>query len=144
MTTSDGCQYCHSACPFGAPQFPDEDSGVANLVGSGGNMDKCTMCEERQDVGKGPACAEECATDAILVGTPAQISDELDNRDSGTFFNDVAMDIIFGEDASESNDEHRRPPGGVGYSRASVLISAVVGLAVAALALFWAGIPTRL
>jgi formate dehydrogenase iron-sulfur subunit len=96
-----GCQYCLSACPFGAPQFPDEDSGVANLVGSGGNMDKCTMCEERQDVGKGPACAEECATDAILVGTPAQISDELDNRDSGTFFNDVAMDIIFGDDASE-------------------------------------------
>ncbi|EMA09062.1 formate dehydrogenase iron-sulfur subunit [Haloarcula vallismortis] len=96
-----GCQYCLSACPFGAPQFPDEDSGVANLVGSGGNMDKCTMCEERQDVGKGPACAEECATDAILVGTPEQISDELDNRDSGTFFNDVAMDIIFGEDASE-------------------------------------------
>jgi len=96
-----GCQYCLSACPFGAPQFPDEDSGVANLVGSGGNMDKCTMCEERQDVGKGPACAEECATDAILVGTPEQISDELDNRGSGTFFNDVAMDIIFGEDASE-------------------------------------------
>ncbi|NLV06225.1 4Fe-4S dicluster domain-containing protein [Haloarcula rubripromontorii] len=96
-----GCQYCLSACPFGAPQFPDEDSGVADLVGSGGNMDKCTMCEERQDVGKGPACAEECATDAILVGTPEQISDELDNRDSGTFFNDVAMDIIFGEDASE-------------------------------------------
>ncbi|MDT3436485.1 4Fe-4S dicluster domain-containing protein [Haloarcula sp. 1CSR25-25] len=96
-----GCQYCLSACPFGAPQFPDEDSGVANLVGSGGNMDKCTMCEERQDVGKGPACAEECATDAILVGTPAQISDELDNRGSDTFFNDVAMDIIFGEDASE-------------------------------------------
>jgi len=96
-----GCQYCLSACPFGAPQFPNEDEGVANLVGSGGNMDKCTMCEERQDVGKGPACAEECATDAILVGTPAQISDELDNRDSGTFFNDVAMDIIFGEDASE-------------------------------------------
>ncbi|MFB6117727.1 4Fe-4S dicluster domain-containing protein [Halosegnis sp.] len=97
-----GCQYCLSACPFGAPQFPDSDEGMASLVGNGGKMDKCTMCTERQDVGKGPACAEECATDAILVGTPGEIADELEHRDSGTFFNDEAMNIIFGEeDAGE-------------------------------------------
>jgi len=94
-----GCQYCLSACPFGAPQFPDSDSGAAAVVGSGGLMDKCTMCEERQDVGKGPACAEECSTDAILVGDSREIASELEKRDSGVFFNDVAMDIIFGEDA---------------------------------------------
>ncbi|QLG64003.1 4Fe-4S dicluster domain-containing protein [Halorarum salinum] len=94
-----GCQYCLSACPFGAPQFPAEDEGAASLVGAGGVMDKCTMCEERQEVGKGPACAEECATDAILVGTPDDIATELDRRGSGTFFNDGAMEIIFGEDA---------------------------------------------
>ncbi len=99
-----GCQYCLSACPFGAPQFPDEKDGLAGVAGSGGKMDKCTMCEERQDIDKGPACAEECATDAILVGTPEQISDELERRDSGSAFNDVAMDIIFGEDASVVND----------------------------------------
>jgi len=93
-----GCQYCLSACPFGAPQFPNSDEGVANLFGSGGTMDKCTMCEERQSVGKGPACAEECSTDAILVGSADEIAAELDRRDSGTFFNDVAMDIIFGEE----------------------------------------------
>jgi formate dehydrogenase iron-sulfur subunit len=94
-----GCQYCLSACPFGAPQFPESDEGTAQLFGTGGTMDKCTMCEERQNVGKGPACAEECSTDALLVGTPEQIAGELDRRDSGTFFNDVAMDIVFGEDA---------------------------------------------
>jgi formate dehydrogenase iron-sulfur subunit len=94
-----GCQYCLSACPFGAPQFPESDEGAAKLFGGGGTMDKCTMCEERQDVGKGPACAEECSTDAILVGSAGEIADELDRRDSGTFFNDVAMDIIFGEEA---------------------------------------------
>jgi len=94
-----GCQYCLSACPFGAPQFPDSDSTTAELFGTGGKMSKCTMCEERQDVGKGPACAEECATDAILVGTSDQIADELDSRDSGSFFNDEAMEIIFGDDA---------------------------------------------
>ena len=96
-----GCQYCLSACPFGAPQFPESDDGAARVFGTGGKMDKCTMCEQRQDVGKGPACAEECATDAILVGQPSQIADELDKRDSGPFFNDVAMDVVFGEDAGE-------------------------------------------
>jgi formate dehydrogenase iron-sulfur subunit len=96
-----GCQYCLSGCPFGAPQFPNEDEGAAKIVGNGGKMDKCTGCEERQEISKGPACAEECATDAILVGTPDQISDELERRDSGVFFNDVAMEIIFGEDASD-------------------------------------------
>jgi formate dehydrogenase iron-sulfur subunit len=94
-----GCQYCLSACPFGAPQFPDSDEATAQLFGTGGTMDKCTMCEERQNVGKGPACAEECSTDAILVGEPTEIAEELDRRGSGTFFNDVAMDIVFGEDA---------------------------------------------
>jgi formate dehydrogenase iron-sulfur subunit len=96
-----GCQYCLSACPFGAPQFPESDDGAAQVFGTGGTMDKCTMCEERQDIGKGPACAEECSTDAILVGQPSQIADELDKRDEDTFFNDVAMDIVFGEDAGE-------------------------------------------
>ncbi|UPV73772.1 4Fe-4S dicluster domain-containing protein [Halorussus limi] len=95
-----GCQYCLSACPFGAPQFPDADDGSAQIVGSGSVMDKCTMCEERQsETGKGPACAEECSTDAILVGSADQIADELDRRGSDVFFNDVAMEIIFGGDA---------------------------------------------
>lgn len=94
-----GCQYCLTACPFGAPQFPESDDGAAQLFGSGGTMDKCTMCEDRQDVGKGPACAEECATDAILVGTSTEIADELDERGSKPFFNDKAMKVIFGDDA---------------------------------------------
>ncbi|WP_251342918.1 4Fe-4S dicluster domain-containing protein [Haloplanus halophilus] len=97
-----GCQYCLSACPFGAPQFPESDDGAARIFGTGGTMDKCTMCEERQDVGKGPACAEECSTDAILVGDADQISSELERRDSGTFFNDVAMEIIFGQEDAEA------------------------------------------
>ena len=96
-----GCQYCLSACPFGAPQFPNADEGTAKLFGTGGTMDKCTMCEERQSVGKGPACAEECATDAILVGTTGQIAGELEKRGSDPFFNDVAMDIVFGEDGAK-------------------------------------------
>jgi formate dehydrogenase iron-sulfur subunit len=96
-----GCQYCLSACPFGAPQFPDEDDGANAVFGTGGTMDKCTMCEERQNVGKGPACAEECATDAILVGTPEEIAGEMEKRGAAPFFNQQAMEIIFGADAGE-------------------------------------------
>ena len=96
-----GCQYCLSACPFGAPQFPESDDTASAALGTGGTIDKCTMCEERQDVGKGPACAEECATDAILVGTPGEIGDELEKRGSGTFFNETAMEIVFGEEAGD-------------------------------------------
>lgn len=94
-----GCQYCLSGCPFGAPQFPESDEGMNAILGSGGIMDKCTGCDERQDAGQGPACAEECATNAILVGSAGEIADELEKRDSGSFFNDTAMEIIFGDDA---------------------------------------------
>ncbi|WP_265111914.1 4Fe-4S dicluster domain-containing protein [Halosolutus halophilus] len=93
-----GCQYCLSGCPFGAPQFPDSDDGTAQIFGTGGIMDKCTGCRPRQEAGKGPACAEECATNAILVGSAGEIADELEKRGSGSFFNDEAMEIIFGEE----------------------------------------------
>ncbi len=99
-----GCQYCLSGCPFGAPQFPDSNDGTAQIVGTGGIMDKCTGCRQRQDAAKGPACAEECATNAILVGDAGEIADELEQRDSGSFFNDEAMEIIFGDDARLFHD----------------------------------------
>ena len=94
-----GCQYCLSGCPFGAPEFPDSDEGKAQVFGTGGIMDKCTGCHERQQAKKGPACAEECATNTILVGSTSEIADELEKRDSGPFFNQEAMEIIFGDDA---------------------------------------------
>lgn len=109
VTVSDdlcvGCQYCLSACPFGAPQFPDSEGTVSSEVfGTGGVMDKCTGCRSRQQAGKGPACAEECSTDAILVGSAGDIADELSQRESGSFFNDTALEIIFGDDAEMVSD----------------------------------------
>jgi len=34
-----GCGYCFYACPFGAPQYPQQSS-----FGARGKMDKCTFC----------------------------------------------------------------------------------------------------
>jgi formate dehydrogenase iron-sulfur subunit len=82
-----GCGYCFYACPFGAPQFPTQGA-----FGSRGKMDKCTFCaggpetdgsaEERRKYGanrlaegKLPACAEMCATKALLAGDADVVAD---------------------------------------------------------------------
>jgi formate dehydrogenase iron-sulfur subunit len=74
-----GCGYCFYACPFGAPQFPQQGA-----FGVRGKMDKCTFCaggpgpdnedrvkkygRDRLAEGKLPLCAEMCATKALLAG----------------------------------------------------------------------------
>ena len=82
-----GCGYCFYACPFGAPQFPQEGA-----FGVRGKMDKCTFCaggpepdgseaeykkygRNRLSEGKLPACAEMCSTKALLGGDGDVISE---------------------------------------------------------------------
>jgi formate dehydrogenase iron-sulfur subunit len=82
-----GCGYCSYACPFGAPQFPTNGT-----FGLRGKMDKCTFCaggpeangsqaewekygRNRLAEGKLPACAEMCATKALLGGDGDVVAD---------------------------------------------------------------------
>ena len=82
-----GCGYCLYACPFGAPQYPQESA-----FGARGKMDKCTYCaggpeddhsvEEQEKYGRNriaegklPMCAEMCATKALLAGDGDVVSD---------------------------------------------------------------------
>jgi formate dehydrogenase iron-sulfur subunit len=82
-----GCGYCFFACPFGAPQYPQQSA-----FGMRGKMDKCTFCaggpeengskaeqekygRNRLAEGKLPLCAEMCSTKALLAGDAAVISD---------------------------------------------------------------------
>ncbi len=83
-----GCGYCFYACPFGAPQYPQKEA-----FGVRGKMDKCTFCaggpegkdnseEERTKYGRNriaegklPACAEMCATKALLAGDGDMVAD---------------------------------------------------------------------
>ena len=82
-----GCGYCFYACPFGAPQFPQQSN-----FGSRGKMDKCTFCaggpeEPNSEIelmkygrnriaeGKLPICAEMCSTRALLAGDGDQLVD---------------------------------------------------------------------
>lgn len=52
-----GCGGCVKACPFGASKFN------VRL----GKAEKCSMCWERQDDGKLPACVQSCPVEAIAV-----------------------------------------------------------------------------
>ena len=95
-----GCGYCFFACPFGAPQFP-EDAAFGNR----GKMDKCTFCaggplpdnsaeekrlygSNRLAEGKLPLCAEMCSSKALLAGDANEISEifreRITYRGSGT------------------------------------------------------------
>ena len=82
-----GCGYCFYACPFGAPQYPQQQA-----FGVRGKMDKCTFCaggpladnsdaeyvkygRNRVSEGKLPLCAEMCATKALIAGDGDVIAD---------------------------------------------------------------------
>ncbi len=53
-----GCRKCLQACPYGAPQFRDEDS----------RMEKCDFCLDRTEEGKRPLCVASCPVRALDTG----------------------------------------------------------------------------
>ncbi len=56
-----GCRYCMTSCPFDMPKF---EYGEWNP-----KIQKCTMCFERLEDGKKPACVKACPTDTLMFGT---------------------------------------------------------------------------
>ena len=56
-----GCRYCMISCPFDMPKF---EYGEWNP-----RIVKCTMCFDRLEAGKKPACVEACPTDTLMFGT---------------------------------------------------------------------------
>lgn len=51
---------CKEACPYGAPQFGDEQNA---------KMQKCDFCLERWAEGKKPICADACPLRALDAGS---------------------------------------------------------------------------
>ena len=122
-----GCGYCSYACPFGAPQFPQEGT-----FGMRGKMDKCTFCaggpEEdgsqaefekyggnRLAEGKLPLCAEMCSTKALLAGDAAEVSNifrERVMRRGGAGPELIGWDTAYGKGEQEREQRRERKGGG--------------------------------
>ena len=82
-----GCRYCMISCPFDMPRF---EYNSANP-----NITKCTMCFDRQQEGKVPACVENCPAEALMFGTRRELLAEAKKRIVEN--PDLYVDHIYGE-----------------------------------------------
>lgn len=60
-----GCRYCMVSCPFEMPKFEYHSWNP--------KIQKCTMCYDRIQKGKKPACVEACPTNALIFGTKRKL-----------------------------------------------------------------------
>jgi Fe-S-cluster-containing dehydrogenase component len=60
-----GCRYCMVSCPFDIPKFEYDEWNP--------KIQKCTMCWDRLQEGKKPACVESCPTDALMFGMKREL-----------------------------------------------------------------------
>ena len=60
-----GCRYCMMACPYKARSFVHEDTTDQKPYAprGKGTVEACTLCVQRVDAGRIPACVEACAKD---------------------------------------------------------------------------------
>lgn len=58
-----GCRYCMTGCPFDVPRISP----------STGKAYKCSLCVDRVDGGKRPACVQACPTGTLSFGTEADM-----------------------------------------------------------------------
>lgn len=67
-----GCRYCMMACPYKARSFVHEehDDQKVNAPRGKGTVEGCTLCVDRVDAGKNPACVDACAREggAMIFG----------------------------------------------------------------------------
>ena len=67
-----GCRYCMVSCPFDAPKFEYHSYNP--------KIEKCTMCYDRTQEGKLPACVENCPAEAMMYGPRRELIKEARKR----------------------------------------------------------------
>jgi len=72
----NGCGYCVPACPFGVIERRNGPEGTRNV----GVAQKCTLCYDRLDAGKRPACAQACPTESIQFGDVEELRERAQHR----------------------------------------------------------------
>ena len=78
-----GCHVCATACPFGAPQFPE-----------GTLMRKCDFCVTRVVEGLEPACVRTCPTKALSFGPIAKLTAERAKKASNVIVSSFGTSIV--------------------------------------------------
>jgi formate dehydrogenase iron-sulfur subunit len=72
----NGCGYCVPACPYGVIERRTSPEGAKNV----GIAQKCTLCYDRLDAGKRPACAQACPTESIQFGDVEELRERANRR----------------------------------------------------------------
>ena len=72
----NGCGYCVPACPFGVIDRRIGEKNTKNV----GLAQKCTLCYDRVQVGKTPACAQACPTESIQFGELSELRERAEQR----------------------------------------------------------------
>lgn len=67
-----GCRFCMVACPFDIPK--------AEYLSWNPRIMKCSMCYERLQEGKRPACVEACPTDTLMFGQKRELMEVARHR----------------------------------------------------------------
>jgi len=82
-----GCRYCMVSCPFDIPKFEYHSANP--------KINKCTMCFDRIEVGKLPACVENCPAEALVFGKRRDLIAEARKRINDN--PELYYDHIYGE-----------------------------------------------
>jgi formate dehydrogenase iron-sulfur subunit len=104
----NGCGYCVPACPYGVIDRRDGPEGAKNV----GIAQKCTLCYDRLDAGKTPACAQACPTQSIQFGDVDELRARAQQRVDALHTGGVTEARLYGHD----------PDDGVGGAGAFMLL----------------------
>lgn len=85
----EACGLCKEACPYGAPQFGNEDDA---------KMQMCDLCADRWEEGKKPICVDACPMWALDAGPLDELEAKygvLQEMDGFTYTQENQPSVVF-------------------------------------------------
>ena len=93
----NGCGYCVPACPYGVIERRNGPKGTKNV----GIAQKCTLCYDRLDAGKTPACAQACPTQSIQFGDVDELRERAQDRVDALHAGGIMDARLYGADPDD-------------------------------------------